>query len=548
MKKVVILGAGLATRLFPITKCIPKVLVNYKQHTILYHLHKFYKNVGAEEIIVVVHSKFKDLVLGYAKIHGLDITVRTVDEANGSAYAIHQIRDDVVGHNVVFNWCDIIPVMSDFKWNESTIYTSGDECRYGFDGQSISRFEKTGGNVIGMYQYAYWGGYATEPREVDFVDKIVYASKFKKHDIGVIDLGDMPKLIEAHKERELNREFNQVIMHDNYVEKKALNNRGLTLLENELNWYKNVKSSAVPEIIDSTVGSFTMSRIKGKPAFEYVNNFNAFETVNRILDSLNFGEPEFVDTDVLHADIKYEAYTKVIERCESIKPILDSFGEIKMVNGIKIQPLEPMLKRALKILCGSEHSYQIIHGDPNFSNTMIEDDGTVKFIDPRGYFGHTKLRGLKTYDEAKVLYALSGYDRFNADYRWGKFGVYRETKSATVHIDVGVPSVIHDIKKHNGFGRKHDIWVAIIWIALAGYFKNNPLKAVAAYYHGMKLLSIIFSRNVDGDFLPELAEPITASIITKCPEKWILHDTETGVKYKPTGLSEVGKQWKAISD
>src|SRR5699024_11457572 len=66
MKKVVILGAGLGSRLYPITNEIPKVLVNYKQHTVLKHLYDLYSN-QSDEIILVIHSKFNDLVKGYIK-------------------------------------------------------------------------------------------------------------------------------------------------------------------------------------------------------------------------------------------------------------------------------------------------------------------------------------------------------------------------------------------------------------------------------------------------------------------------------------------------
>ena len=39
---------------------------------------------------------------------------------------------------------------------------------------------------------------------------------------------------------------------------------------------------------------------------------------------------------------------------------------------------------------------------------MIRDNEII-FIDPRGYFGNTKLYGLKQYDFAKLLFGLSGY-------------------------------------------------------------------------------------------------------------------------------------------
>lgn len=50
---------------------------------------------------------------------------------------------------------------------------------------------------------------------------------------------------------------------------------------------------------------------------------------------------------------------------------------------------------------------------------------------------------------------------------------------------------------------------------------------------------------VDGTEVEELNEPITLTVYTKCPEKWMLVDKETGEVY--TGYSTVGKNsWKKI--
>jgi phosphoribosylanthranilate isomerase len=37
---------------------------------------------------------------------------------------------------------------------------------------------------------------------------------------------------------------------------------------------------------------------------------------------------------------------------------------------------------------------------------------------------------------------------------------------------------------------------------------------------------------LNGNQVEELENPVTITIYTKCPEKWILLDTETGEKYR----------------
>ncbi len=51
---------------------------------------------------------------------------------------------------------------------------------------------------------------------------------------------------------------------------------------------------------------------------------------------------------------------------------------------------------------------------------------------------------------------------------------------------------------------------------------------------------------IDGVDVPELDESKLLSIRTKCPEKWLLIDRETGEVYTPY-TSEGPNQWKKIT-
>jgi|TARA_B110000967_G_C18613381_1_gene425102 hypothetical protein len=56
-----------------------------------------------------------------------------------------------------------------------------------------------------------------------------------------------------------------------------------------------------------------------------------------------------------------------------------------------------------------------------------------------------------------------------------------------------------------------------------------------------------YRKLLDGRNVEELDEPLDLSVITKCPEKWILQDVETGQIFQGTQNTEVGKQWKEIT-
>jgi hypothetical protein len=52
----------------------------------------------------------------------------------------------------------------------------------------------------------------------------------------------------------------------------------------------------------------------------------------------------------------------------------------------------------------------------------------------------------------------------------------------------------------------------------------------------------------DGTEVQELDHPLILEIKTKCPEKWLLIDTETGEHYRGSNSVEKYRQWKRIDN
>ena len=107
-----------------------------------------------------------------------------------------------------------------------------------------------------------------------------------------------------------------------------------------------------------------------------------------------------------------------------------------------------------------------IHGDPTFSNMLMLGERVV-FIDPRGYFGTTRMFGDPAYHWAKLLYSLlTNYDQFNR----GRFEL--SIGSNGVRLDIassgweawrprssaprGFPSLPHDDPRHH-LALAHDL-------------------------------------------------------------------------------------------
>jgi hypothetical protein len=200
-----------------------------------------------------------------------------------------------------------------------------------------------------------------------------------------------------------------------------------------------------------------------------------------------------INKDIILNDLQIECYDKVITRITQIEPIINYFGKIEYVNSFKIKPIDHVLKTCFEIIKKTiKYEYVLIHGDCQFSNTLFDNiNNNLYIIDPRGYFGNTKLFGLQEYDYAKVLYALSGYDNFNNDSEY----FIKKLEKNSITIDIKNYEHLYSRLNHCIFNECTIAFLIIIWISLAQYCENNALKCVSSYYYGLYL----FSRYIETD-------------------------------------------------
>ena len=206
-------------------------------------------------------------------------------------------------------------------------------------------------------------------------------------------------------------------------------------------------------------------------------------------------------------NLKIEIFDKVYNRYKKVKEFIDYFGNIKIVNNIQIETLDTVIEKCKNIITTyyltlDKYEYSIIHGDCNFSNILINPEhiSDITFIDPRGYFGESKIYGPVEYDYAKILYAISGYDNFNSNF----FNITSLNKDdnnlvdssrdcpETYSITFKINPFVYDkkiIDKY--FNKVHKAYMVIIWLSLAEYNKNNIWKCVASYYYGLYLGTIL---------------------------------------------------------
>lgn len=489
-KIAVIVGAGLATRIWPISSVIPKVLVNHGHNTMLKSQVELYQSLGADQVIVLVPESSVDLVRAYIEQEQLNILVFGIDKAEGSAYAISELSKvyPLNDHNVIFNWSDVLPEFSHFKWNSDVVYVYGDECRFRF----ISRMRNVGegGNVVGVFQFANFSCDTENPLG-DLVEVYDFSEHFPIELSSVVDVGDFDKLSKI--DQTPGREFNSITYGDNYVIKSAIGSKGMQLQARESCWYNKFPSDTrhgvrPARLIGSNLPNIFLERVDGIPLCE-AKQSDIFNSVFSLLDYIDSQGSIDIREGFIESDYKQEFLNKVFERNESISGLINQFSHIKTINGVNIHRSHNELIEKVynKILSFIPKTYSPIHGDLNFSNILKANNDLI-LIDPRGYFGNTLTYGPKDYDKAKVLYALSGYDHFNKNPSWNGFTIRDDKAWIEIEplIDVSQLKILE-----SQFEYIHQLMVAVIWMCLAGYYKNNPYKALAAYFYGLYKMRLL---------------------------------------------------------
>ena len=537
MFNVIILSSGLSTRLRPITNQIPKCLVNVGQETALKRQVDYWTQYeDCNKIYVVIHPKYKDIVEAYINMHNLGkykgmIEIINEPESNGSFEAIRNACYHVVdlNSNVFLNWSDIIPIskIKNTSYDTNIIFTNKSNHRFAINNNTIE-YVGNGGNVPGLYYIKEMPNFLTYDIGDDLIEHMS-EKDFKSIEIPkLVDFGDMQKLSSMTSDM-VSRGFNSIKREGNKITKIALDDKGLDLQSKELGWY-SLNPINTPKIYSKTKNSFTMERVDGAPVFE-VYTQGLIRKSLKALQELHKTSSIEVDQETVKRDLKYEIVEKSYERKKSIQGIINGFGKVTRVNGIKLKSFDEIimiLYDRIEYFNSERNRYSFIHGDPNFSNTMYGKN-KVWFIDPRGYFGKTKLYGPETYDYAKVLYAISGYDKFNADSNFGHYDLKNDNLNLSIpaleDFMEGETEVLFDQEIYN--------WLGIIWTNLGGYFKNNPLKAILAYYYGLYISTLIIDEMfpLKRNSFDALHTPIDLIIHTKVPNKWVIIDTEKEQSY-----------------
>ncbi len=193
------------------------------------------------------------------------------------------------------------------------------------------------------------------------------------------------------------RDFNELSVRDDVIIKKTNN-------KCESYWYLNSPDKIkklIPnfQIIDES--TISLEKIKGIPLSHLLikKNIdkNIIDNLLTTIDSLHNSRVPTLNKKGLDFYIK-----KLDERMTS-----KSFDDFKDIS----THLTKIKRYIREYVSNHDGNFNVIHGDPVFSNILLNENNGFNLIDMRGSFGYEcDLYGDKNYDYAKIYQSIIGYD------------------------------------------------------------------------------------------------------------------------------------------
>ena len=163
------------------------------------------------------------------------------------------------------------------------------------------------------------------------------------------------------------------------------------------------------------------------------------------------------------------------------------YNSIKSVNNIKFKNISyycDIIHTKIISYLDGRNFYNLIHGDIHLGNILLDENDNIYFIDPRGYFGGSKLFGLYEYDYAKLLFGLSGYSVFDNI-------IINELNIINDNIEIDFIKDYEYIFETEKFDKITILFCLSIWLGNNSCFSNINKKITSlmiAYYYCEKYL------------------------------------------------------------
>lgn len=490
---IIVQCGGKGTRLGKYTKNRPKALVPLNNRPFIFHLFEKYPD---KKYIVIGDYKY-DILANYldvfAKVEYIPIQTSEPGNIAGIKRALKLIPDDA---GIMIIWSDILLGNLDIRNLSAGNYvgiTDRFSCSWSSENGILDKATKDGKGVAGCFLFKNRAVLSKIPESGSFTTWLKAVSiPYKEMSMGdSTEIGTIEKLENSDNFDNRCRPYNRVIVDNDTVVKEGLTVEACQLLEREEVWYECLSQfqfDGIPSIY--SLKPLRMERIHGDNIFKAkILEDRKPLVIKKVIERL----------DIMHHlqigsynafDIQKEYYAKTLERLTAISssiPFADKpcivINHRKCRNILYFRRLFQLMTNRLQ----NRVEFGIIHGDCTFTNTLIDDNENIYFIDPRGYFGHTSLLGDVNYDWAKLYYSIVGcFDQFNVK----RFELSINADEINFKISSSGWECYEDfffsqIKDCDTYRIKYIH--AIIWLSLASHCWEDFDSMCLAYYKGLYL-------------------------------------------------------------
>jgi len=501
INNIIVQAGGRGSRLETLTINKPKCLVPVDNLPMIFHL---FKRFPKTRFIIIADYK-SDVLINYLKAFAEVEYEVIVTNEKGTCSGIREALQHIPQQDpFILTWCDLVlnPDLSlptDFSTNYVGISESF-ECRWSYENGSFIKKASSNNGVAGFFVFKDKSQLSEIQTSGEFVAWLSSQSiQFSRYSIrGSREIGTVLSYYQSKINKPNCRPFNQVMFKEDVVEKRPLDEQGQKLAVMESEWYKKATElnfSRLPEIYE--LSPLKMKRIQGKNIYEYntLTYSQKVEIIKKII--LGLKELHTLTTPIAANidDCKTNYLTKTFERLDRVKNLVP-FGDSEFItiNGKRCLNVFFYQKELNEMLFNSfPKEFNFIHGDPTFSNIMLETESVEPFfIDPRGYFGNTKYFGDKNYDWAKLYYSIVGnYDQFNLK----NFSL--EITDTEVKLKI-LSSNWEDVEEiffeeTNADKKTIRLIHSIIWLSLTTYAWEDYDSICGAFYNGLLHLNEIIN-------------------------------------------------------
>ncbi len=493
IKYIIVQAGGRGSRLETLTTNKPKALVPVDNLPMVFHLFKRYPNAKFKIIADYKKETMKRYLRAFATVDYEVIDANKKGTCSGIADALKNIPDN---EPFMLIWCDLILsniVGMPNNVQQNYLGISKDfECRWSYKDNHFKEEASKENGVAGLFLFKNKQQIEGVPEEGEFVKWLANKNlSFERLNMfGGLEIGTMLSYFQNELNKPKCRPFNKMEFKGDIVLKYPLDEQGRKLAEDEILWYKKVIElgyTNIPRIYG--FDPLVMEKIKGNNIYEYAFLTKGFKLalLKKVIEALDKLHKLLPPMQANQEDCEDNYLTKTFKRLEKVRDLVP-FAQDKIVtiNGIKCTNIFAIKEKiATEMRLMYPESFYLTHGDCTFHNMMIETNGVRPvLLDPRGYFGKTKLYGDVDYDWAKLYYSVVGdYDQFNRK----NFSL--EINQDNVELEIvsnNWKNLEQDFFELTGANpRKIKLLHAIIWLSLTTYAWEDYDAICGAFYKGL---------------------------------------------------------------